>query len=441
MRREETERDGRVRTLRVRAASLEIVDGPDRGLTVRLDAPDTVVGSGEGADVFLSDPTVSRRHVHLTLTTEGLRLRDADSRNGTWLGPVRMQQALIVTDVSVTLGSTVIAIKLDAQPSDIPLHPEPNFGSALGGSDAMRYMFARLDQAAGSEVTVLLEGESGTGKELLARAIHERSPRAAGPFLPVDCGAIPPHMIESELFGHVRGAFTGASKARTGLFEMANGGTIFLDEIGELPLEQQTRLLRVLETREIRPLGSNLAQRVDVRVVAATHRRLEDQVRSGAFRQDLFFRLAVVRARVPPLRDRLGDVLMLATAFLREITGKPHAELPPDLAGMLVVYHWPGNVRELRNVVQRYAVFGDQNLFTDSAVSGSQEAAAGWFDGLEDLTFLDARRLVLERFERIYLPRVLAREKGVVAYAAARAGVARQSFHRMMKRLGIEADE
>ena len=441
MRRERTEGDARGTTLRVRAASLEVVEGPDRGRTARLDAPAMVVGSGEEADLLLADPTVSRTHVHLALSPEGLKVRDPGSRNGTWVGPLRIREALVQSDVGLRLGATTIAIRIDAVPSSMELHEGTSFGSALGASDAMRYLFARLAKVAASDATVLLEGESGVGKEVLARAIHERSARAAGPFMTVDCGAIPATVIESELFGHARGAFTGADKDRTGIVELADGGTLFLDEIAELPLDLQTRLLRVLEAREVRPVGSNETHKVDLRVVAATHRGLDEQVRRGAFRQDLFFRLAVVRARVPPLRDRPEDVLQLATAFLRETTRNPHAELPQDLAGLLVVYHWPGNVRELRNVVQRYAVLGKSDLLTDGAVRSAGAPSAVVFDGMEDLSFADARRLVLDRMERTYLARVLEKEKGVIAHAAARAGLARQSFHRMMRRLGIAADK
>ena len=437
MRHDETEKDTRNATLRVRAATLEVVEGPNRGLRARVDAPTVIVGTGDTVDVFLSDTTVSRAHVHLTLLPNGLRVRDEGSRNGTWIGPLRVTDALVVGDVGLRLGSTVLAIHLDATTSDIALSPDPAFGPALGVSVAMRYVFALLERIAPTATTLLLEGESGVGKDMLARAVHERSARAAGPFVAVDCGSIPPNLIESELFGHVRGAFTGASDARVGLFEQADGGTLFLDEIGELPLEQQTRLLRVLETRELKPVGSNRARPIDVRVIAATNRRLDDQVRKGAFRDDLFFRLAIVRVRVPPLRDRPEDVLLLGTSFLREMTGDPRVELPQDLAGMLLVYPWPGNVRELRNAVQRYAVLGQQGLFESRGIQGNRGTDSAWFDGLEELSFHDARRMVLERFEHAYLPRVLEREGGVVSRAAAHAGVARQSFHRMMKRLGI----
>ncbi|MBX3229086.1 MAG: sigma 54-interacting transcriptional regulator [Labilithrix sp.] len=281
--------------------------------------------------------------------------------------------------------------------------------------------------------TELLEGESGVGKDLLARGIHDRSPRRDGPFIVVDCGAIAPNLVEGELFGHERGAFTGADRARRGVIEEANGGTLFLDEIGELPLDLQPKLLRAMEQREVRPVGAQKARPVDVRVVAATNRRLAEAARVGEFRSDLFYRLAVIHLIVPPLRERPEDILLIARAIL---AATPRASarglaFPSDFAAMLGAYAWPGNVRELRNVVERYAVFGA--AATDL---GDQAPAEDWaLSRLMELPYHEARRRLLERFDERYLEGVLAQADGVVALAAEQAGVARTSFYRMLERV------
>jgi transcriptional regulator with PAS, ATPase and Fis domain len=297
----------------------------------------------------------------------------------------------------------------------------------------MRHLFAVLEEAARTDISVLLEGESGVGKDVLAHAIHASSPRRNGPLVVVDCGTIPPSLIESELFGHARGAFTGASEDRRGLFEEAHGGTLFLDEVGELPLDMQPKLLRALETKEIRPVGARRSRLADVRIVSATNRRLAERSRRGEFREDLYYRLAVARVTVPPLRDRPEDVLPLATHFLRRTRDDASVEIPADLAAMLAEYSWPGNVRELRNVIERHAALGDTAvaLLLDGRVAQSVE------EDLSALPYHEARRIVLERFEAEYVPRVLERTKGVVARAAEHAQLARPSFYRLLERLRI----
>ncbi len=344
------------RVLRLRAAVLEVLDGPDQGRTARIDHPLFVIGTGEGADLRVTDPTVSREHLRISLTEGGIVLRDEGSKNGTWLGPVRVAEATLSQDATLKLGTLTLRIRLEPDAIDLPLSQKSQFGEAIGESGAMRHIFSVLERAAPSDVTVLLEGESGVGKEVLARSIHALSPRARGPFVTVDCGAIPKDLMESELFGHQKGAFTGANEGRAGLFEQAESGTLFLDELGELPLELQPKLLRVLERREVRRVGGREVKRVDTRVVAATNRRLAEAVRRGEFRQDLFYRLAVARVVIPPLRDRPEDVLPLARSLFRAVVGDE--AIPGDFAQMLRSYRWPGNVRELRNVIERYALLG-----------------------------------------------------------------------------------
>jgi transcriptional regulator with PAS, ATPase and Fis domain len=421
-------------TIRVRAATLRVTKGPDAGLTTRVDRPSFVIGSGPGADLRVADPAVSREHVRLLLGASGIRLRDEGSKNGTHMGGARVHDVTLTSDAAITLGATTISIALEADAMELALSASDSFGDAIGLSAVMRHLFATLERAASSDLTVLLEGESGVGKDLLARALHLKSARSDGPFVVLDCGAIPPNLIESELFGHEKGAFTGAQNARRGVFEEANGGTIFLDEIGELPLDLQPKLLRALEQREVRPVGGRSARPIDVRVIAATNKRLAEAARTGEFRSDLFYRLAVVRTTVPPLRERPEDVLLIARTMLRALKGDPTCDVPVDFASMLVAYRWPGNVRELRNVVERFAVLGraHEGLF-DRAEAVVRSAD----DELANLTFHEARKIVLDRFEEAYLPRVLARAGGVVSRAAELAGVARPSFYRMLERLRV----
>ena len=418
-------------SLRLRAVNIEVTAGPDTGRRARLDRPSLVVGGGATADLQLNDAAVSREHLRLTLAPNGIRLRDEGSSNGTWIGGIRITDVLLTTDTAVELGTSALLLKLESGPLDLPLSTQGRFGDAIGVSEPMRHLFALLERAAISDVTVLLEGESGAGKEVLARAIHTTSPRKDGPFVTVDCGAIPASLIESELFGHEKGAFTGANEARPGLFEQANGGTLFLDEIGELPLDMQPKLLRVLEQREVRPLGSTQVRPVNVRVVAATNRRLSEAAHKHEFRRDLFYRLAVARVTVPPLRERADDILPIARAFLRSATGSATAEVPPDFSAMLAAYRWPGNVRELRNVIERYALLGVRDA--GGLFDHSEEPRAA--DDLSRLPYHEAKKRAIERFEAEYLPKVLERAGGVVAKAADLADVARPSFYRMLERI------
>jgi len=424
----------------VHAVSLEVVSGDDRGLAGRVAQPTFTIGSDEGADLRLRDPAVSRSHVRILLSADGIRLVDESSKNGTWMGGSRVRDISIFGDAAIEVGSTSIVLRVDRATTDLPLSASSTFGDAFGESDTMRHVFALLERAATSELTILLEGESGVGKEVLARAIHNRSPRAEGPLVTVDCGAIPAALLESELFGHERGAFTGADKARVGSFEEADNGTLFLDEIGELPLELQPKLLRVLESGEIRRVGGSSAyRRVNVRVIAATNRQLAESTRRGEFREDLFYRLAVARVRVPPLRDRADDVLPLATRFMRRAVGDENATLPPEFAALLRSYDWPGNVRELRHVVERFTLLGarGENELFDRSLRGTTAPPRTW----GDLPYHEARKRAVDVFEQEYVRDVLERAGGVVVRAAELANVSRPTFYRMLERVRSGDDE
>ena len=430
--------------LRARAASLEVTAGPDAGLKARLDRPVLVVGSGPTADLRLTDDTVSRVHVRLSLGQDGVFVRDEDSKNGTWIGGVRIGTATLAADTLLVLGATSLAVRIDAETTSIALHPGGRFGESIGTSEAIRHVFATLARAAQTEETILVVGEPGVGKDALASAVHAASLRRERPLVRVDCAGLSAALLEDELFGHEPGAYeshrgdadTGdVGEAREGAFELANGGTIVLEEVSALEGDLQTKLAAALEARATTRIGSSALIPFDARVVCTSQRPLGDLASIGLFRQDLYYRLSVVRVHVPPLRDRPDDVLPIASHFLRDATHDPSAELPAELAGMLVAYRWPGNVRELRNVVLRYATLGarDRDALFGTGAFGDRRALPP-LEELAQLPYHDARQAVLERFEDAYIPAVLERAGGVVSKAAELAGVARPSFYRMVDR-------
>ncbi len=408
-----------------------MASGPDAGRSVRVGRSDCIVGTRSDADLGLTDKAVSPAHLRLSLEEDGVRVCSLDSANGTWLGTVRLHDVVLSQSTSIRIGDTTLGLSFDGETSRE--RGAGRFGDAIAESESMRELFTLLERAARSDVSILLEGESGVGKDMLARGIHEASARRTGPFVTLDCGAIPASLIESELFGHEQGAFTGADRSRDGAFAQADGGTLFLDEIGELPIELQPKLLRVLETRQVRPVGGDTPRKIDVRIIAATNRDLTAALAAHTFRVDLFYRLAVLCVAVPPLRDRREDILPLARMFLARTPGFETASLPPELEAMLLSYPWPGNVRQLRNVVRRYALVGasPDDLFEELILRRLPSPS----DDLSHLPYDEARSIALERFERAYLPKVLARGGNVVVRAAELAGVRRGSFHRMLRRV------
>ncbi len=423
----------------VRTLAASVSDGADRGKT--WDGEQGTFGTAQDNALVLSDDTVSRYHVRVAAVAEGIRVTDLGSTNGTFLGDTRVVEAIVKPGARLTLGRTAIELG-KGLPSTVELYDEDQMGALRGQTPAMRRLMTQVRRAAQSSVAVLLVGESGTGKELLARALHDASPRARQPFITVDCGSITPTLVASALFGHERGAFTGATATKQGAFELADGGTLFLDEVGELPTELQSSLLGVLERHRFTRVGSQKELSVDVRVVAATNRDLRSEVNSGQFRLDLYYRLAVVSLEVPPLRERARDIPLLIEHFAREEgISSSVAELIPDATLVeLLRYRWPGNVRELKNYVQAMIAMGEACLLKD-APSGSAavalDAPGGGFAPYLEQHYGPARAQLLHAFEKAYLEALLQRAQGNVAQAARDAKMARSHLNELLRRHGI----
>jgi two-component system response regulator GlrR len=422
--------------LRSRHYHLSVVSGSEAGRTVSLDAT-LMVGNQADSGLCLSDPTVSRQHAELHPLTEGVRVRDLGSLNGTFSGGMRIHEAIlqVAPEARLRVGQTELSIRVEEEELGRPEGPG-TFGKALGQSQAMRRVFGILERVAPTDATVVLLGETGTGKEVLAHAIHTASRRTSQPFVVVDCSAISPQLIESELFGHTRGAFTGAVSHREGAFLQANGGTLFLDELGELPLDMQPKLLRALESGTVKRVGEDQPRRTQVRVIAATNRDLQEEVRAGRFRRDLYFRLAVMTVRLPPLRERPEDVPLLIRHFLHEL-GAPDFPLSESLLQQLRSYAWPGNVRELRNVIGRMLAGGEVEL--SSEAPGSISVVAGGSE-LKHLPFKEAKERVFEAFTREYLVALFRECDGNISQMARTAGINRNHVQRLLDRYGLRGE-
>jgi len=418
---------------------LSVEAGPDRGRSFELDKAVVRIGSGDQADVRLTDRAVSRLHCELTIDGATLRLRDLGSKNGTWVGKCRIYEADVAAGTQVRVGETTLVLGVEKRPTRKAVwQGGDHYGSLFGASPAMHRLYLMLERLAASREPVLVRGESGTGKELVARALHERGPRPDGPFVIVDGGALSRTLAEAELFGHARGAFTGAATARAGALERAHGGTLFIDEIGELPLELQPTLLRFLEEGTVQRLGESARKHVEVRVVAATHRPLERMMNEGTFREDLYHRLAVVELRVPPLRDRLADVPLIARAILAELAPND-AELAATVERALAErarHRWSGNVRELRNLVRRIVALGEADGLP---IVASPDAPGDTPEPPRvDLPMAEAKQRWIEIFERRYLERLLAETGGNVSEAARRSDVDRGHLGKLVARYGLK---
>ncbi len=422
-------------------AKLVVVSGPDEGLEIPL-VGSIEVGTDAECDMALTDPTVSGKHVGFAAVGGAIHVRCRDSLNGTYLGETRIRSAEVPMGALLTLGKTIVAVHPRWHVREVSPSPARQFGQLIGESVAMREIFALLERVAPSDITVLIEGESGTGKEVAARAIHDASERASQPYVVFDCSAVPAQLIESELFGHHKGAFTGAVADREGAFRRADGGTLCLDELGELPLELQPRLLRVLESGEVRSVGSDKVRQVDVRVIAATNRDLHAEARRGNFRTDLLYRLEVVKLRLPPLRQRPEDIPALVAHFLKGQLPPGDAVAGPKLA-QLLSYSWPGNARELRNVLQRAVALAKRPdgqaafsslVFNLGPVSRAPLTIGMSFPGVSaPMPFKDAKAQLLASFERAYVEALLERHDHNISRAAQAAGLSRKHLYSLIK--------
>jgi two-component system, NtrC family, nitrogen regulation response regulator GlnG len=399
----------------------------------KLYAGSLVIGAGKDADIIVADKAMSRAHVELALVPEGVRVKDLGSMNGTFYLGQKIESIVLTLGSRIKLGTTEVSLEPDIDSLEgAPETGHSTYRGLAGASAAMRRLFAVLARLEGSLVNVFLEGESGVGKELIARAIHDGSALANGPMVAVNCAAFARELVASELFGHKKGAFTGAVDARKGAFEAADGGTLFLDEVGELPIDVQPMLLRALESGEVKPIGGNESRIVKVRVVAATNRDVVSEMKTGNFREDLYYRLAVVKLSIPPLRERPEDIEVFAQRFA---SAAGLGELPKEVIDRLKEHDWPGNARELRNAVQAYAALG-------TLPEGASET---------DLLETALRRLIdptksyqeqkdefSSRFTRTYLEMLLARTGGNQSEAARVSGVDRSYLGKLIVKHGVQ---
>ena len=409
-----------------------VASGPDAGKGVSLgdSTPTLLIGQGPACELRLMDPRASRRHASLRIDRKRLRLVDLDSTNGTFVNDVRVNDAWLAGGESVRIGETQLAITTGGA-GDAPSKLD-RFGSVIGASSAMRRIYPLCERLAASNVTVVIEGETGTGKEVLAESLHEVGPRRDHPIVVFDCTTVAPSLVESALFGHEKGAFTGATNAHRGVFEQAHRGTLLIDEIGDLELSLQAKLLRVLQRGEVVRVGSERVQAVDVRIMAATRRDLDKEVHAGRFRDDLYYRLAIARIELPPLRDREGDIALLARHFWSQVGGAPRG-LEHGALARLEAASWPGNVRELYNAVARLAALGElghlglREATTPSAAGADMRSVVS-----SGLSYAAARERVLESFERTYVEHMLLTHGGNVTRAAEASGLGRRYF-RLLK--------
>ena len=435
--------------------ALVVLAGPDRGQEYVMDGALLRIGKASKNDVVLAHQTVSRAHCEIVREPRGYLLRDLGSTNGTLLDGAEIREAYLRPGAVVTVGEIELKVRTFAERIEVLPSELPHFGEVVGRSQRMREVFGLLERLAPSDATVLLGGETGTGKDIVARAIHRASPRRDRPFVVVDCGSVVASLIESELFGHEKGAFTGATDRRQGAFELAHGGTLFLDEIGELPLDLQPKLLRSLEQRSFRRVGSNKEQRVDIRVVAATKRNLAAEVERGKFREDLYFRLAVVPIELPPLRERKEDLPLLVERLLTELQiGEDRSvRIAPVVVEALAAHEWPGNVRELRNVLARatfLAATSDGEIrlghvpmglgyeglgYDQQSGSGTTLSSGRRFD--PELSYRDTKSAFEQEFERRYVAWLLDRHDGNISAAARAADMDRKYLHKLAKKHGV----
>ncbi len=445
-------REAKPATVNLRRCKLVVTKGSQRGTEFVISGDVIRVGKATENDLVIADETVSRVHFEIVRDGKGYLVRDLNSTNGTFLDGAEIKEAYI--RAGSVVGAGAIELKFTPFEERIEILPSEKevLGEMVGRSTAMREIFGLIERIAPTDATVLIEGETGTGKDMIARTLHLLSKRTAAPFIVVDCGAVAGTLIESELFGHEKGSFTGAIAARQGAFELASGGTVFLDELGELSLDLQPKLLRVLEQRELRRVGGSKTLKVDLRVIAATRKDLRNEVEKGKFREDLYFRLNVVPITAPSLRDRREDVGMLVDHFLARMVpaGTTVPELSEGTRAALYAHDWPGNVRELRNVIERALALGTDPgaMVAPLGAEPFARAHAGPAGGAPvdmefqgGTSFRDSKEKWNEVFERRYLSWLLKRAEGNISKAARDADMDRKYLHKLLRKYEIDAGD
>jgi DNA-binding NtrC family response regulator len=417
-----------------------VFEGGDDVREVVVGPEPVVVGRDPACQLVVDQTGVSAMHAELMATPRGVRLRDLGSKNGTWVADLRISEAFLTAPTTFWLGRTELRFEV-SKPEKIDLPDIERFGPLYGTSAPMRDLFRRLQKSAPTDLTVLVQGETGTGKELVAQAVHDASKVKNGPFVVVDCGSIAPTLAEATLFGHEKGAFTGATSSRESPFVEATGGTIFLDELGELPLDVQPKLLRALAEKRVKPVGSNTYKAFDARVIAATRRDLEASVNAGTFRSDLYFRLAQVRAYVPPLRQRLEDVPGLIKHVLEQHGAKgAWRRVSRSTLDRLLRYDWPGNVRELRNAVAVSLALAEEGEPLDIAAAVGLKASkpkGKMVEATAIRAYHDAKREALNQFERAYFKQLADATNGNVAEISRRTGLQRTHVRKYLRMHGL----
>ncbi|MBN1945848.1 MAG: sigma 54-interacting transcriptional regulator [Bradymonadales bacterium] len=428
----------------LKRATLVVVEGPDVGAQVEICKAKTYLGRSRVCELTVNDPVVSGTHAVVEAIEGGFLLRDLNSTNGTYLGDVRVVEIYLHPRARFRIGSTIIEFRSHREVVAIPISPQDRFGEVVGRSLPMRELFATLEKVSPSDLTILIEGETGTGKERVARSIHQNSRRAKRPYVVLDCSSIPRDLMESVVFGHEKGAFTGAIATRKGAFEQADGGTIFLDEVGELDLALQPKLLRVLESRELKRVGGDRTIHIDVRVIAATNRDIRTMVAQNEFREDLFFRLSVIQVHIAPLRERKEDIVLLAEEILDSLTESCRFDEPLRLSADAIEelrrHDWPGNIRELKNVLTRAASLADSPVLKrqDLVLTGLQPPLESKrAPGLQvdtELDFKTSKQRLIDEFERRYLDQLMAQNQGNISAAAKTSGLTRYHLREMLKK-------
>ncbi|MFO0662406.1 MAG: sigma 54-interacting transcriptional regulator [Polyangiaceae bacterium] len=409
------------------------------GTAITIDVDPVVIGRDPGASLVVDDREVSALHCELRATSEGILVKDLESTNGTFIGNVRVRECVLRERTEISVGNTRVVVVPTTDKTRVDVAYTDHFGGLVGQSAAMRRIFGVLEKVADSPLSILILGETGTGKEVVAKAVHDASSRKDAPFVVVDCGSIPETLAESLLFGHEKGAFTGANERRKGALAEAHGGTLFLDELGELPIDLQPKLLRVLAERQVKRVGGSQFEPIDVRVLAATRRDLGREMNAGRFRSDLFFRIAQVRVELPPFRDRLGDLPFVVESICARIGRKEAA--PVVLAWIerrLGGYDWPGNVRELSNVVEVAATLAATPEAIDDVLTIARGNISEESPRFPQTAFAEAKRLSVTAFEREYFETLVRTTKGNVSEMARQSGMERHHVRAYLRKYGID---